>query len=121
MSDHIKRVLVVEDEEEIQAAYNAILDNKGYHVEFADNGRIGFRKASTFDYDIIMFDLHMPEWNGVDAIKGILLVKPKCKFLVISGYADCQIADGLRLLPEVLAILKKPASVADILKYVEAA
>ena len=121
MSNKHKRVLIVDDEEEIQELFRDALIKQEHHVELAENGRLGFRKATTFDYDIIIFDLHMPEWDGVDAIKGILLVKPKSKFLVVSAYANNRIADDLRHIPEVLGILAKPADLFEILSYIESA
>ena len=121
MSDKRKRILIVEDEEDIREIFAKAFSRKNHIVEVAENGRIGFRKATTFDYDVILFDLHMPEWNGVDSIKGILLVKPESKFIVISAYADRKIADDLRMIPAVLSVLLKPADVNEILSYVEAA
>ncbi len=116
-----KRVLIVEDEQDIREIFSEALSRNNHNVDIAENGRIGFRKATTFDYDVILFDLHMPEWNGVDSIKGILMVKPNSKFLVISAYADRIIADDLRRIPEVIAVLLKPADVHEILAYVDGA
>jgi YesN/AraC family two-component response regulator len=114
-----QRVLIVDDEKSIQELFGKALIKHGHNAEVAENGRLGFRMATTFDYDTIIFDLHMPEWNGVDAIKGILLIKPKCRFIVVSAYADRKIADSLRAIPEVLALLSKPADIFEILSYVE--
>lgn len=121
MSKKRKRVLIVEDEPDIRDIFSTALARNNHSVEIAENGRLGFRKATTFDYDIILFDLHMPEWNGADSIKGILMVKPLSKFLVISAYADRKIADDLRKIPEVLSVLLKPADINEIVAYVEAA
>jgi DNA-binding NtrC family response regulator len=109
-----KRILVVEDEEPLQEMYQEMFGRSGHVVEVAENGRIGFRKAATFDYDLIICDLHMPEWNGVDAIKSILLVKPNCKFIVVSGYADKKIADELYDIPAILKVLAKPADIHQL-------
>lgn len=72
MSVKSRRVLIVEDEESIREIFSQTLRRRRHIVDVAENGRIGFRKATTFDFDVILFDLHMPEWNGVDSIKGIL-------------------------------------------------
>ena len=119
MSEHRKKVLIVEDEEPIRDLFSTALSRNNHVIEVAENGRLGFRKATTFDFDVIIFDLHMPEWNGIDSIKGILLVKPNSKFLVISAYADRKIADELRKIPEVLAVLLKPADINEIISYVK--
>ncbi len=121
MTDKCRKVLIVEDEKKIWEIFVTALTKHSHKVDIAENGRIGFQKATTFDYDIILFDLHMPEWNGVDAIKRILMVKPTCKFLVVTAYADSQMANELRDIPQVLAILSKPADIYEILSYVESA
>jgi DNA-binding NtrC family response regulator len=115
-----KRILVIEDEEPLQDLYSEFFSRKGHTVDVAENGRFGFRKGVTFDYDIIVCDLHMPEWNGVDAIKSILLVKPGCRFIVVTGYADKRIADELRAIPEVLKVFSKPADMHSLLTCIDA-
>ncbi|GAB6904788.1 hypothetical protein DESC_480042 [Desulfosarcina cetonica] len=109
-----KRVLIVEDEAMLQELYVETLQRSGHTVEVAENGRLGFRKGVTFDYDVIVCDLHMPEWNGVDAIKSILLVKPQCKFIVVSAYADRKIADELRQINNVINLFAKPVDMQAV-------
>ena len=116
-----KHVLVVEDEVPLQELYTETLNRSGHTVEVAENGRVGFRKGVTFDYDIIICDLHMPEWNGVDAIKSILLVKPECRFIVVSAYADRKIADDLRSIPAVLELFTKPVDMDLLVTCIETA
>jgi two-component system response regulator AtoC len=114
-----KRVLVVDDEQKILDVFSAALKQHGHRVDVAENGRLGFRLAALNDYDLIIFDLRMPEWNGIDAIKALLLVRDKCKFLVVSGYAETIVADELRDLPEVVDVLSKPVELHNLLSYVE--
>lgn len=115
-----KRILIIEDEEPLQELYSEILNRHNYMVEVAENGRIGFRKGATFDYDVIVCDLHMPDWNGVEAIKAILMVKPQCRFIVISAFADRKIVDELYDIPEVKQIFSKPADLNEIIGCISA-
>lgn len=117
--DTSKRILLIDDEQPILDLFSTALEKKGYQYDTALNGRIGFRKATSDEYDLIICDLHMPEWNGVDSIKGISMVKPHSKFLVVSGYAENVAADEIRNLDNVLAVLQKPVSIPDLLEYVE--
>jgi DNA-binding NtrC family response regulator len=116
-----KRILVIEDEEPLRELYSEIFSRKGHTVDVAENGRIGFRKGVTFDYDIIICDLHMPEWHGVDAIKSILLVKPMSLFIVVTGYADKRIVDELHAIPEVIKVFSKPADMHSLLSCISSA
>jgi DNA-binding response OmpR family regulator len=118
-TQEIRRVLIIEDEEPLQELYTEVFERKGYNVEAASNGRVGFRKGVTFDYDIIVCDLHMPQWNGLDAIKGILLVKPQCRFIVVSAYTDRKIADELRSIDSVLKLFSKPVDMNELVACIE--
>lgn len=116
-----KHILIVEDEVLLQELYTETFHRYGYTVDVAENGRIGFRKGVTIDYDIIICDLHMPEWNGVDAIKSILMVKPQCRFIVVSAYANRKIADDLRRVEKVLKLFAKPVDLVALSHCIAAA
>lgn len=116
-----KRILVIEDEEPLRELYSEMFSRKGFTVDAAENGRTGFRMGVTFDYSVVICDLHMPEWNGVEAIKSILLVKPNCKFIVVTGYADKRIVDELHAIPEVIKIFAKPADMHSLISCISAA
>ena len=115
----VKKVLLIDDEEPILNLFSRALEKRGHQYDTAENGRLGFRKATSEDYDLIICDLHMPEWNGIDSIKGILLIKPNSKFLVVSGYASNVVADEVRNLDNVIAVLEKPVELKELVAYVE--
>ena len=113
-----KRILLIEDEDNIRALYTALFEEKGYEVDEAADGQEGFRKATTEDYDIIISDLKMPNWNGVDGIKSIALIKPDSKFVVVTGYVESDMADELKAHPAVKAMLAKPVDLKHLLTTV---
>jgi len=113
-----KKVLLIDDEQPILELFSMALEKRGHQYDTAENGRIGFRKATSEEYDLIICDLHMPEWNGVDSIKGISMVKPNSKFLVVSGYAENVVADEVRNLDNVIAVLMKPVALLELMEYV---
>jgi len=115
----VKKVLLIDDEQPILEIFSMALEKRGHQYDTAENGRVGFRKAANEDWDLIICDLHMPEWSGVESIKGILLVKPNSKFLVVSGYANNVVADEVRNLDNVIAVLEKPVELAELIRYVE--
>jgi DNA-binding NtrC family response regulator len=115
----VKKILLIDDELPILKMFSMTLEKCGHQYDTAENGRIGFRKAIKKNWDLIVCDLNMPEWNGVESIKGILMVKPHSKFLVISGYADNVVADELRNIDNVIAIESKPIELAKLTKYIE--
>ncbi len=59
-----KRILVVEDDESVQALTCAVLDDEGYEVAAASNGEIALKKLAQTQPDLILLDLWMPILDG---------------------------------------------------------
>jgi CheY-like chemotaxis protein len=65
------KVLVVEDIALNQLLMKTLLDDFGFELDIAENGKIAIEKLKEKDYDIILMDLQMPEMNGFEATKYI--------------------------------------------------
>ena len=65
------RVLVVEDIRLNQLLMKTVLDDFGFELDIAANGKIAIEKLKTNQYDIILMDLQMPEMNGFQATEYI--------------------------------------------------
>ncbi|NRA45075.1 MAG: response regulator [Oligoflexales bacterium] len=70
------RVLCVDDEPELREIIGFYLEELGYRVEFAGDGKQALDMAINNDYAFVMTDLDMPRMNGVEFIKQIRLIKP---------------------------------------------
>jgi two-component system response regulator FlrC len=60
-----KKILIVDDDDNMRAALRETVRRMGFVVETAENGREGFEKASTHPYDLIISDMRMPEIDGL--------------------------------------------------------
>ncbi len=58
-------ILIVEDEEALNEAYQIVLSKAGYNVLVAFNGEQALEKLSENDVDLILLDLRMPVLDGV--------------------------------------------------------
>ena len=65
------RVLVVEDIALNQLLMKTLLEDFGFAMDVAGNGRIAVEKLRTTRYDIVLMDLQMPEMNGFEATEYI--------------------------------------------------
>jgi two-component system alkaline phosphatase synthesis response regulator PhoP len=65
----MKRILVVEDDLNIQKMLEYDLKQLGYHVDIASDGQSGLQKALTIAYDVIVLDLMMPKMNGIEVCR----------------------------------------------------
>jgi CheY-like chemotaxis protein len=57
-------ILVVDDEPGVVRALAYLLRRRGHEVDTATNGRLAFEKVQTRAYDLILYDLRMPECDG---------------------------------------------------------
>jgi len=64
-------VLVVEDDTVLQRLVGASLTTFGCDCQYAPNGRVGVEMAGSGKFDLILMDLHMPEMDGLTAVKQI--------------------------------------------------
>jgi len=58
-------ILIVEDEEALNEAYQIVLSKAGYNVLVAFDGEQALEKLSENDVDLILLDLRMPVLDGV--------------------------------------------------------
>ncbi|MEK7116910.1 MAG: response regulator [Patescibacteria group bacterium] len=64
-----KKVLVVDDDENLRLALTDKLGLEGFEVIEAKNGQEGLEKALEIHPDIILLDVMMPVMNGLDMLK----------------------------------------------------
>ena len=63
------RVLVVEDEPDLQSVLAQCLREEGYAVDAASDGAEGLLKAKGVEYDAIVLDVMMPRLDGIGMLK----------------------------------------------------
>ncbi len=64
-----KKILVIEDDENVRQNISTLLEEENYLVVTANNGKIGIDKAKEFLPDIIICDVLMPGASGYDVLK----------------------------------------------------
>lgn len=69
--DDLVPILLVEDSQANQAVVKAVLKNKGYSIDIANNGEEAVEKARENTYHIILMDLAMPVMDGLTATRYI--------------------------------------------------
>jgi DNA-binding response OmpR family regulator len=66
-----KKVLIVDDEENIVISIEFLIDQAGYEVEIARDGEEALRKVTSFNPDLILLDVMMPKINGFEVCRRI--------------------------------------------------
>lgn len=78
-------ILVVEDEKYVRESLTAYLDDLGYLVLEAENGRIGLESFCANRPDIVMTDLRMPVMDGFALVEAIAAEPGFTPVVVVSG------------------------------------
>ncbi|MGA2634296.1 MAG: response regulator [Terracidiphilus sp.] len=112
------RILVVDDDELIALTLTAILQEQGYEVAAAFNGKQAIALAAEFFPDLLLSDVHIGAMNGVQAAIRITAKLPHCRVLFLSGHAST--GDLLKDVPKRMecSFISKPPNLLDLLNAI---
>lgn len=65
------KIAIIEDDPTIHQMYRMKFEAEGFEVELANNGKRGVALVETFQPDIILLDMQMPEMDGPTALAEI--------------------------------------------------
>ncbi|MBS5450069.1 MAG: response regulator transcription factor [Coriobacteriia bacterium] len=82
------RILIVEDEIELLQDIAKGLSLKGYAVDRAVNGKIGYQMAVDEEYDVIVLDLNLPEMDGLSVLRELQKENRQAKVLILSANSE---------------------------------
>ena len=78
-----KKILLVDDEQDILEIISYNLEKEGYHVFTASNGNEGIAKAKEILPDLILLDVMMPEKDGIETCQELRKIKELQKTLIV--------------------------------------
>jgi CheY-like chemotaxis protein len=100
-----KRVLVVDDQEEVARVLLLMLMQQGHTVEVARTGSDAVEKAAQFAPDVILLDLVLPDARGERVAARLRAQKPTARIVgMTGGLVDEETADAFD------EVLQKPFS-----------
>jgi DNA-binding response OmpR family regulator len=85
MTEVQKRILIVDDDDEIRELLEFDIASSGYFVDTAVNGLEGLNKALNNTYDLILLDVMMPKMNGFEVCKNIRQAKLAVPVLMLTA------------------------------------
>ena len=85
MSEVQKRILVVDDDDEIRELLEFDIRSSGYFVDTASDGMEGLNKALNNKYDLILLDVMMPKMNGFEVCQNIRQAKLSIPILMLTA------------------------------------
>ena len=87
-------LLIVEDEISLSAEIRRFLEKEGFICDEAHTGRIASDKIFSNEYDLILLDLGLPDYEGIDLLKEAIKNKSTASVIILS--ARTAIEDKIR-------------------------
>jgi CheY-like chemotaxis protein len=115
------KILIVEDDVDLNSAYNTILSSVGYEVSSAQNGQEALDEIEKNGHPRIMFlDLRMPVMDGIEFLKRYDAPKHKdTTIIVFSNYDAQKEVDKAYELGAHRYVLKARAAPKELIRIVE--
>jgi CheY-like chemotaxis protein len=111
----VKGVLVVEDDQSLRVVIRMILENAGYEVSEARNGRAALESIETGRPDVILADMRMPIMNGVELVNHLRSDAKTASIPVVLMSGLLTDSDGSSVAD---AIVAKPFEPVDLLEAI---
>ncbi len=86
------RVLVVDDDASLRRVMQVRLQQEGYTVSVAASGQQALELLNTEPIDVVLSDVRMPEFSGLDLLKSIHAQQPETIMILMTAYATIESA-----------------------------
>jgi len=84
--DKTARILVVDDDESVRKVLSLILEEEGYVVDTAENGKEAIEKSESKFYNLALIDIRLPDMEGTKLLTAMKETTPKMVKVIITGY-----------------------------------
>ena len=116
----MKRILVVDDEEQIRASLRGVLSDEGVAVLEAGDGRRARELLAAEAPDLVILDVWLPEIDGITLLEEIKSAHPNLPVIIICGHANIEAAVRATRLGAA-DFIEKPFSLEALLASIERA
>ena len=83
----LRKILIVDDEEDLRKTLCEFLEEKGYKTVEARSGEEAIQKVKENGFQIIFMDIKLQGMNGAETYKFIKKIDPKTRTVMMTGYA----------------------------------
>jgi DNA-binding response OmpR family regulator len=116
----MKKILVVDDEEDILTFLELVLGEKGYSVVTAASGPEALTRAQLEKPDLVLLDVMMPQMDGWEVLKLLRVDDATAKIPVAMLSARTEAKDRVQGLQEgAIDYICKPFSLQELLSKIE--
>jgi CheY-like chemotaxis protein len=97
-------ILVIDDDPDVRGFIVETLEDRGYAVREAGDGREGLKETAKNAPDLVILDFIMPGLSGAEVASRILARRPGQAILFVSGYSETEAVKSIA--PDALVLAK---------------
>lgn len=86
----MKKIILIEDETSVVSFIKKGLQESGYEVSVAFDGRMGVQLVQANDFDLVILDIMLPEMNGLDVCKEIRKTNQSVPILFLTALGSSE-------------------------------
>ncbi len=109
------RILILDDDKDIQLLLATLLRSKGHDIFSTDDGLDAIAEHQKNPFDIALVDLQMPKLNGIEFVKKMEMLKSKPpEIIIITGKSTMFNVEEIKECKSITKIIKKPFDIYNI-------
>lgn len=113
-------ILIIEDDAAFCQMLQRFLTKRGYNVQASYNAPEAKSKFKKMDFDLVLTDLRLPDYDGIQLLSDIKAVNPQTQVILMTGYA--QVASAVDAMKRgAFDYISKPFTPDDIVLLIEKA
>jgi len=115
------KILGIDDNEDLLSLCEIALSSEGHEYTAINTGREGLQAIKDKKFDIVLLDLSMPDFSGVDVIDALVKegIMDKQKVVIFTASSATEKEYGPLLEKGAHSIIKKPLDVDELLETVK--
>ena len=90
LGELVKRILVVDDEENTRIGLSKLLSQEGFQVESAANGNDALEMLGQHKINLVISDINMPDMNGLVFLRELSRKFPSTNVIMMTAYGGVE-------------------------------
>jgi len=111
-------VLLVDDNLDFLDSTKDVLEDQGYQVDTATDGKEALERANHDPFDVVLMDIKMPSMNGVESFIKMKEHNPQIKVILFTAYSMENLIDQAHR-AGVCDVLNKPLDMVKLIELIE--
>ncbi len=115
------KILGIDDNQDLLELCDVTLSSEGHEYTAIDNGKEGLQAIKDNKFDLVLLDLSMPDFSGVDVIDALVIegIMNKQKIVIFTASSATEKEYGPLLEKGVHSVIKKPVDIDILIETVK--